>query len=137
MRPSFIRSVTGTRSLNASATRDNNAGYTIGVLRDEGVRMEVGELRPGIGGRCCERLPSAIRNEFDAADMDMERSWFVRSLRIPGPPGIVLADSDERLEPFIERSTRVEEAADDGVAMLDPFMVAMMAVSSWRGAGPA
>ena len=92
--------------------------------------MEVGELRPGIGGRCGERLPSAIRNEFVAADIDMVRSWFIRSLREPVPPGIVLADSDERREPFIEGSIRVEEAVEDGVAIADPRMVAMTAVSS-------
>lgn len=118
------------RSLNASATRDNSAGYTMGVLRGMGVRMEVGELRPGIGGRCGERLPSAIRDELVAADIDMVRSWFVRSLREPVPPGIVLADSDERRKLFIKGSTRVEEAAEDGVAIADPCLVAMTAVSS-------
>jgi len=48
-----------------------------------------GTLRPGIGGRCGERLPSPNRNELVAADIDMARSWFVRSLRKPVPPGIV------------------------------------------------
>jgi len=106
VRPSLIRSVTGIRSRNASATRESNAGYTIGVFLTW--RREVGEFRPScgdgrIGGRE-ERLFSTMgRVEIIAvaADIDIERSWAVRSRRDPDIFGIVRADSDDRRDEVV------------------------------------
>ena len=111
MRPSLSLSVIGTRLRKASTTRDSKAGYTIGVFL-VGKRKELGEFRPpcngGIGGRderCCSKT---LRMEFVAADIDMERSWIVRSLQGPAILGIVLDESDDR------RAEVTEELSRDG-----------------------
>lgn len=97
----------------------------MGVFR-EVVRKDVGEFRPGIGGRG-ERLVSIIRIELVAADIDIDRSWLVRSRRKTGPPGMVLEDSDERRVDAIDGSTNVEEA---GEVLTADVIVAMTAVSN-------
>lgn len=110
------------RSRKAWATRDNRAGYTIGVRR-EGVdgrddgRSPLTGVKEGIEGREFERKSVNKDRAWDVvADIDLERSCNVRSLRIPFCLGRVRVDSVERL--FGEcpeediRSTNVDEAGE-------------------------